>query len=71
MAKTYYVSFRLTVTDARALRRAAAQLAQDVGIAGWEAFRRSTQDDLTMLLDPGTLPGAEIIVVCSPEPIPS
>jgi hypothetical protein len=64
--KTYNVTVCLTVTDAQALRTAAAHLARALGIAGWKSTR--TEDDLIMMLDPGSLPGVEIIetLVCRP-----
>ena len=58
---TYHVTICLTVTDARALRETAARLATALGIARWHFTRRSTEDDLIMLLDPGPLPGVQII----------
>jgi hypothetical protein len=58
---TYHVTIRLTVSDAQALRQAAARLAKALGIAHWQSTRRSTEENLVMLLDPGPLPGAEII----------
>ena len=66
---TYHVTICLTVSDAQALRQAAAQLAKALGIGGRKSIRRSTEDDLIMLLDPGLLPGVEIIetVVKSPS----
>ena len=58
---TYHVTICLTVSDTEALRQVAARLAKAIGIARWKPSRRSTEDDLIMLLDPGPLPGVEII----------
>jgi hypothetical protein len=69
MHNTYHVTICLTVTDAQALRETAARLAKALGLARWQSSRRSTEDNLILLLDPGPLPGVEIIetVVKSPS----
>jgi len=55
------VTFCVAVTDAPALRRAAAQLANAIGVFDWEATRCGVRDDLLMLLDPGPLAGVKIL----------
>ena len=56
------VTVYVTITDPEALRLAAETRALEDGLTeeAWHEIRKSTSDDLIMLLDPGTLPGCKI-----------
>jgi hypothetical protein len=60
-AELYQITIWLRVMDARALKRAATELAEAIGMSEWEVSCGTDEDQLLMLLDPGTLPGVHII----------
>jgi hypothetical protein len=59
-SKSYRVTIWLTVTDSKALKRAAMELAEAIEMPGRET-RRNTRDDLLMLIDPGEIPGVRVL----------
>ena len=56
----YQVTIWLSVTDARAVRCAATELAEAMETPRW-SLPSSIRDHLLTLLDPGALPGIEIL----------
>jgi hypothetical protein len=56
----YQVTIWLSVTDASALNCAATELAEAIDIPERDV-PHSIRDDLLMLLDPGALPGIQIL----------
>jgi hypothetical protein len=56
----YQVTIWLSVTDARALKCAATELAEAIETPRWNV-PRNIRDHLLMLLDPGALPGIQIL----------
>jgi hypothetical protein len=60
-AELYQITIWLKVTDARALKYAATELAGAIEMPGSGHTCGNTEDQLLMLLDPGTLPGVKII----------
>lgn len=55
-------SISLDIHDPEQLRRAAEAKALEDGltIENWRDVRKSSMDDLVMLLDPGSIPGCSI-----------
>ena len=56
----YQVTIWLSVTDAHALKCAATELAEAMETPRWHV-PRSIRDHVLMLLDPGALPGIEVL----------
>lgn len=56
------VSIHVTVDSLKTLKAAAAARAVEEGMtrADWKKTRKGPEDDLVMLLDPGSLPGCTI-----------
>jgi hypothetical protein len=66
MARYYCFELNFRVFSAETLAQAAAERARDEGLSEeeWAAMRTrdgEVDSDLTMLLDPGSLPGCEIL----------
>ena len=66
--KTYAsLTLDIEVHDLQCLKAAAAARAMEEGLApeDWEEIRNGPEDDLRMLLDPGSIPGAGFSIVDS------
>jgi hypothetical protein len=57
----YQVTIRLIVTDEKALRSAADELAKCVESESWNDSRHNIRDDLIVLLDLGDVPCVKIV----------
>jgi hypothetical protein len=60
----YEITICVTVTDVRALKNAAIELAEAIEVPGWQTSLSRTEDQLLMLVDPGALPGVDITRTC-------